>query len=288
MNERNAAPATLHVADHWPDTDAVPSRTILLLHGSASSHRQWMALLATRQGQERMAAPDLPGYGNSAVVAKLPGHAQDLHAVSKLFRHLAADGPIDLVGHSYGGTLALELAVRYPEQLRSLVLIEPAAFHLLRAIGDEAWCDIALLSQDHIHLVEAGKLEQAADRFMGYWIGAPVWNAMPEARRRPIVAVMPKVAGEWRWMWQMDLDLARYHVLATRTQLIVGSRTTTAARRVVETLSELLPAPDVAQVSGAGHLAPLTHADDVNGIIRRFIQQVSVPKAGSSSLPLAG
>jgi pimeloyl-ACP methyl ester carboxylesterase len=80
-------------------------------------------------------ALDLYGYGESD---SWPGNGPfTLTAEAALADAVlpTGNGLIHLVGHSYGGAVALRFATQYPERLRSLVLIEPVAFHLLRDEG---------------------------------------------------------------------------------------------------------------------------------------------------------
>ncbi|MCC5809228.1 MAG: alpha/beta hydrolase [Ectothiorhodospiraceae bacterium] len=269
-------PYAPHITDKEPADGVSPDHTVILIHGSASSSRLWSAFLATQEAGEHIVAPDLPGYGHSSSTPGVSAHLQGLSTIRAAIDTLGEQQqPLDLVGHSYGGALALDYATSHPDRLRSLTLIEPTAFNLLRVLGDNAWGEIELLSREHIRLVEEGTPALAADAFMGYWIGKEAWNAMPEPRRQSIVGMMPTVAEEWRWMRSpSDSRLAEYRGLGVPTQLILGSRTTTAARRTLEILSQLLPAASVEHIAGAGHLSPLTHASVVNALIRRFVRRV--------------
>lgn len=106
--------------------------TVVLAHGSGASHREWAPVIAALHDRYRVVTPDLLGYGRSEVS---PVNARfhpwsDLGALIALA--LRADGPVQLVGHSYGGALALEAARALGSRVGSLTLIEPVAFHLLR------------------------------------------------------------------------------------------------------------------------------------------------------------
>jgi pimeloyl-ACP methyl ester carboxylesterase len=59
-------------------------------------------------------------------------------------------------------------------------------------------------------------------------------------------------------------------------QLIGGSRTTSAARGVMNVLRGLWPGAAYAEIEGAGHMGPVTHADAVNEVIETFIGRVTV------------
>ncbi|WP_285248089.1 alpha/beta hydrolase [Pseudarthrobacter sp. efr-133-R2A-89] len=111
---------TLHTAVWGPDDPNAP--TILAVHGVTASHKCW-AYLAEALPDVRIIAPDLRGRGRSNT---LPGpygmasHAEDLAAVLAEL----ADGPVAVVGHSMGGFASVVLAGRFPDRVRSLVLVD--------------------------------------------------------------------------------------------------------------------------------------------------------------------
>src|SRR5262245_10636432 len=113
-------------------TAAGAGETVLLLHSSAASGGQWRSLAQRLQTRYRVIAPDLHGYGQSdqAPLPAEPGLADAAALVEAVLAREAA-GRIHLVGHSYGGAVALRFAADRAERLLSLTLIEPVSFHLL-------------------------------------------------------------------------------------------------------------------------------------------------------------
>jgi pimeloyl-ACP methyl ester carboxylesterase len=184
--------------------------------------------------------------------------------------------PVHLVGHSYGGALALRAALELGAGVASLALIEPVAFHLLRLEGDPAWSEIADVATRHIELVGAGELEACADAFMGYWMGPAAWGAATAAMRAKVVAAMPKVADEWRGVFVESHPPARYARIEAPTLLVRGTRTTRAARRVVDLLAGALPDCALEEIRGAGHLSPVTHPAAVVKAIAGHLDRADV------------
>ena len=116
--------ASIHVGGiNFQYFDVGAGEPIVLLHCTGGSGRQWAEPAEDLHADFQVIAPDLCGYGatthwpgygtfNLAVEADLVGALLD-----KLER------PAHIVGHSFGGAVGLQLAMRYPEQLRSLTLI---------------------------------------------------------------------------------------------------------------------------------------------------------------------
>ena len=108
---------------------------VVALHCSGSSGRQWDPYAERLPAGMRLTAPDLMGSGREN--AWTPGAPVTLEAEAR--RVLAAfpgDGaPVHLIGHSYGGAVALEIAMRWPEKVRTLTLYEPVRFALLDNAG---------------------------------------------------------------------------------------------------------------------------------------------------------
>jgi pimeloyl-ACP methyl ester carboxylesterase len=106
---------------------------LVLLHGLASSARYWEPLLATLGERYRVLAPDLLGFGRSPKPFSSEYSVQEhLDALVAVLER-RVDGPVTLVGHSMGSTLALHVAVSRPDVVERLVLAS------LPAVGDCAW-----------------------------------------------------------------------------------------------------------------------------------------------------
>lgn len=114
----------------YHDVGAGP--TVILAHGSAASRREWAPVVAALRDRYRVLTPHLLGYGRSEpspLTARFHPWS-DLGALIALADR-AGEG-VHLVGHSYGGALALEAARTLASRVESLTLIDPVAFHLMR------------------------------------------------------------------------------------------------------------------------------------------------------------
>jgi pimeloyl-ACP methyl ester carboxylesterase len=249
---------------------------IVLLHCSAGAGSAWMPVIDRLGPGFRALAPDLLGYGRSAPwrrgVTLQPD--SELAVVEALVD--AIGRPVHLVGHSYGGTVAINAARRFAQQAASLTLIEPVAFHLLRRADEpEGWREIARLAERHLTLVGAGRDAEAAEAFTTYWMGRSAWQQVPEAAREGIVRTMPKVAAEWQLMFAVEDDLETVAQIDAPTLLICGGRTRAPARRVVEVLRSALPHARHLEIADAGHMSPVTHPAAVADAIRGQVASIN-------------
>jgi len=96
---------------------------VVLIHGQPGTAEDWEDVTSLLTGH-RTIAIDRPGYGFSSG-GYVPFDRQ-LEAIHELLEKLHVRRPI-LVGHSYGGTISLGFAERYPRQVRGLVLVDAAA-----------------------------------------------------------------------------------------------------------------------------------------------------------------
>jgi len=248
---------------------AAPRPVVVLLHASGSSSRQWDALAQALEPRLQVHAIDLLGHGRQ------PGRpGATVHDEAALVQPLLqAAGAVHLVGHSYGGAVAVHLAAAQPARVLSLAVYEPVLFSLLAE--HEPWSPAAAearaLAEATQGLVGAGEAEAAAARFVDYWSGPGTWAAMPASRRDGLVARMPFIAQHFETLYREPLPV---HVLARlRMPLLClrGSRSTPAARSIAALLQRLLPQGRHDEVPEAGHMGPLTHAAAVNPPLLAFL-----------------
>jgi pimeloyl-ACP methyl ester carboxylesterase len=257
--------------------------SVVLLHSSAASARQWDALAGLLAPRFEVHAIDLHGHG-----ARAP-HGQDTPLTLGDEAALAAPivaraGRVHLVGHSYGGAVVCEIARRHPAAVASVTVFEPVLFGLL--LGDD---DSLAESAEVVALAAAigaqvvrGELQAAAQRFVGFWSGTAAWAAMGESRQAAVAARMPAVALHFDAAFAAADPrpaLARLPLLC-----LSGERTADATRRIAEILRSSLPHAEHARLQGLGHMGPLTHAAVVNARIADFLLRHSPESAASTRI----
>ncbi len=249
---------------------------VVLLHSTGASGSQWRRLAAELGDRFHVVAPDLCGYGGTG-----SWHGKGEISLAAEAAMVAAlverrDEPVHLVGHSFGGAVALRLAQDRPELVKTLVLIEPVAFHLLRAgdaIDAQAFDEISQVAAAVARAVACGDFDGGFGRFVDYWSGAGAWTAIPEEKRGAFATRLGKVALDF---WSALNDPARLGDLAELdlpTLVIRGGTSPLPVRRIAWHLGRTLPRVRLETIEHAGHMAPLTHAADVNALIAAHLKR---------------
>lgn len=241
-------------------------RALLLIHSSGFAGLQWRRLVKGVGGARLTLPLDLPGCGNSAPWPTDEPHSLDAEAARLAAVVDALDGPVDVIAHSYGAALALRLGLQRPERIAQMALFEPVALGMLFTSGDaEGLADLGALDVQMGQHVPGTEGSIAA--FIDYWSGPGAWLALRPEARAGLLATGPKVALETRALREDRRPASDYAPLGDRLLLLQGGETKPAARRVVALLSEAIPAARVKVLEGLGHLAPLTHAAQVDPLL---------------------
>ena len=221
-------------------------------------------------------APDISGYGSSAGPADLP------MTLAEEVAHLGAaidrcEGPIHLVGHSYGGAIAFKIATasRIASRVRSLTLIEPVLPTLLKENpADRRLHDLfAQLAKNISAELWNGMYMEAVDRFLSYWNGSgPAEQLSAEARLRTIERV-EKIAYDFTAALSEENVTSAAAAIGVPTLLMSGGLSPYLTQRIVGRLASLIASAEAHHFPPAGHMLPLTHAKLVNPLIAAHIRR---------------
>jgi pimeloyl-ACP methyl ester carboxylesterase len=241
--------------------------TVVLIHSGGFTSRQWRKLATALAPRYRVLAPDLLGYGEGEPWPNgQPFHfRQDLAFLESLLDE--GGEAVDVVGHSYGGFLALQLALLRPELVRSIAAYEPVAFGVLDAVEDaDALSGLALVKREWEP--DGRGVDEAWLRgFVEWWNGPGAWERLAEETRESFRVMGWKVFQEVLSLAADRTDRATYATIGVPTLLLGGEQSPMTERRVIERLGAALPRATVRIFSGVGHMGPISHASLVNDVI---------------------
>ena len=280
----NIGDTTVHVEA------AGAGETVVLLHCSASSGAQWRKMSAQMADRFHVVAPDLYGYGKTG---PWPGHgpltlADEAALVAEALSEV--NGPVHLVGHSYGGAVALQFALMHPERLRSLTLIEPVVFYLLRHGGlmERALFDeVRALADTISQAVLRGDTHAGMARFVEFWNGTGAWAEIKAETRAALAKQIGKVAMDFSATTGAPTPLSAVRNLRVPTLVLCGQDSPMASFAIANMLAEMVTSAELRMVAEAGHMMPLTHPDAVRAAIVEHVGTADERTAGTRPWPRA-
>jgi pimeloyl-ACP methyl ester carboxylesterase len=258
---------------------------VVMLHSSLGSKSQWTALASRLATRFRVIALDLCGYGDNPAPSAATAFALDDEVrlvTERLDRLVASRVRVHVVGHSYGGLVALRLAQSRGDRVASLSLYEPVAFRLLDD-DDPALEGVTRLKDRVTRLVATGHRDDAAQAFVDYWSGDGSYARLPLPARTSLERRIDKVPLDFQAAWRWPLRPADLRGIAVPTMLLAGTRSPLVAQRIVTVLAWALPNRRTWWFD-AGHMAPIDDANRINDRIEAFVKACAT-RDGAASAP---
>jgi pimeloyl-ACP methyl ester carboxylesterase len=258
---------------------------VVLVHASLAGARQWSSLIANFEDRFRIRAVNLFGYGGTPAWSGAQRPRLDDYAALVASVVPATERKLHLVGHSFGGAVAMHAAAcQLRGRVERLVLVEPSLFYLLQQNGQRAaFREISSLARVTTECLAAGAAHDAAKRFIDYWSGPGAWAQMPEGKQAALAGLLPSVAPEWDAILSGTTSAAEWAALLPRdTLLMLSAGARGPSRGIVQALwRHAGPNWELTNIPHAGHMAPLTHPHIVNPIIGGFLADLPVVSAWS-------
>jgi pimeloyl-ACP methyl ester carboxylesterase len=218
------------------------------LHGWARSHDD----LAAALGGLNALLIDLPGFGVSPEPPAAWGSQEYAELVAEALRTL--DRPQVLVGHSFGGRVAVRLAAQWPELVSGMVLT--GVPQLLRGSNAAApsWRYRMARWGNRHGFVPESRMEKLRQRY-----GSEDYRRANGVMRSVLVRLVNE---------SYESDLSR---ITCPVELIWGAKDTAAPLEMAERARALLPNARLEVIDDAGHFAPVSHPDVLRDAVTRLI-----------------
>ena len=158
----------------------------LLLHCSLAHGGVYSKLGAAVGGALELTSFDQPGHGRAADW-EYEGDLQD--RVTEMALDLLTE-PMDIIGHSFGGTVALRLAVERPEMVRTMTLCEPVMMAVAKADNPKATEILKREMGGFYQALEDGRFEFAARMFTTLYGDGRPWDSLSDESREAIISCL--------------------------------------------------------------------------------------------------
>jgi long-chain acyl-CoA synthetase len=246
-------PVRLSVIDIAPER---PEQTLVLIHGFAASSAWWYHQVNPLAQRNRVLAIELRGHGRSSRPEQGYTVSQMADDIALALEALEIEEPVTAVGHSAGGFIAADLALRHPERVGKLVLVAtPIAIERralpLRARISASCPDFLLRAMQ------------------------PLYEMDPKGRGSAYLLGVKRLFNDDLVHWD---GTRKFPHLAQPTLVIVGDRDYVFPEEYYTQVAELVPQAELVNVGVSKHQVPLERPKAVLRAIERFIEPSAVER----------
>lgn len=259
--------------------------TVVLVPGSCSTGAAWRSVMSAWDGGFRCVTTSLLGYGGTAE-RRSPDDPSIAHEVRMLESVLWRAGMrVHLVGHSFGGLVALAVALRNHPRIASLAVLEAPAVELLRACGEHRHYDaFRRMTDTYVAAFAAGNAEAIA-AMVDFYGGASTFLSWPMRARTYAVATTQVNILDWASAYGFALSPEALALIDIPVLVAWGGASHPSMRRLTALLGEHIRGAAAAEIEGAAHFMIATHANQVAGLLARHIDRAEAHSATRKDSP---
>jgi pimeloyl-ACP methyl ester carboxylesterase len=262
---------------------------LILIHGSASDRRTWSKQMDAFCKNYHVIAYSRRYHWPSKKIKEgddysMKQHVEDLTEAIKYF----ADQPVNLIGHSYGALMAIELACKHPEFIKKMVLAEPPAIRLfvsnvptpselLKLLFKRPKTALSIIKLGITGLGPAtkaaqnGNMEEAMKLFGNAALGKESFNNMTDERREQALVNLTKA--EFTGTGFLPLDLEKLKKIHISTLLLTGENSPKVFNNLAYRLADLLPIVKRAEVPNSSHIMHEDNFESYNSLVLSFLNK---------------
>lgn len=240
---------------------------LMLLHATLSSGRQLRALATRLAVRFRVISVDRRGSGDSSAAAPTPARPIDVEVHIDDLMAIAAEEGLEgsvVVGHSYGGCVALELAARRPEAVSAVFAYEPPYAHVA---PPEAQRHMLQVGRRTLEASERGSLADAALTFMSGVSGTAAVGALSRASRDRIGRAGTGAVAD---ATLLGMDPHALAAVRCPTLIATGGDSDGLYADIADALVGRVAGAHHRRIPGVDHMAPITRPDVIAAAVGDF------------------
>lgn len=247
---------------------------VVFVHGAITDLRIWLNQVDFFSNSYRAISYSRRGHWPDHQIEDARPYSRSVHAEDLAGFLKALDlGKVHLVGHSFGGAIALLTALQHPELVRSLVLGEPSPFVDLLDDSEVNLITKQKVGFEEAYLLAKGRNADAAIRqFLKTIVGADVLDQLPPAARVAVMENAPTLAPMLeRYFVSPPLSCGQLKSVTAPTLLIAGEFSPTIAVRSNGRLNNCLPNSAEATLYSVSHGLHIESPDEFNQLVSDFL-----------------
>lgn len=257
----------MKIEHHFKQLGAGPP--VVFLHGSYATSSTWKKMVGQLAETHLCIAIDLPGHGGSPGPDDFsdPTVETELSFVEKIVTELT-DEPIHLVGHSYGGVVALALALDGRLPVVEMTLFEPVA---VSALGStDAIQPMASLHTFLLKYRESVRQNtpHACGQVIDFWCGEGAFAQLPGFIKDSMEPMTANNIRHWDLCVSIDSSSAILQKCLIPTRIVYGTDSHPLAHAIAEKLHSQMSQSKTYIIEGASHFLVTSHVDECVAVVR--------------------
>ena len=189
---------------------------------------------------------------------------------------------VHLVGHSFGGLVALAVALRNRVSLASLVVLEAPAPEVLRDRGEHQYYRaFRQMSEAYFAAFDGGNAEAIA-AMIDFYGGADTYSSWPPRVRAYAIETTPVNIRDWASAYGFAPSATSLAALQIPTLVVRGGKSNPAVQRANALLSECIGDAALTTIDDAAHFMIATHPNEVSRLIARHVRRAEAALNGES------
>ena len=241
---------------------------IVFIHGSYATTSTWKKMIKLLAENHRCISIKLPGHCGMPDPDDFstPSIQTELAILEQVVQSLT-DEAIHLVGHSFGGVVALAQALQGNLKLSQVTLFEPVATWVLDRTQDTEMSDSV---EDFLFKYRrdvANKKHYACGQVIDFWGEAGAFELFPDFIKESMEPLTSNNIRHWELCSSMDYDLSHLEKCTVPTRLVYGDHSNPVARSICEHLKEHIPNSKTYEIKGASHFLVTSHAEECTHVL---------------------
>ena len=242
--------------------------SIVFIHGSFATDATWKKYCEQLHPHHQCISIKLPGHGGAPEPTDFDAPSEDLelNIIESIIKQHCSE-PVHVVGHSYGGVVALNLAMNQAVSIKQLTLFEPVA---VWALNNQNYASQYQTVSNFLSSYRAAAHNNepyACQRVIDFWGGKSAFASLPVHIQEAMPALTKNNLRHWQICTQLNFTLNHLRAISATTKIIFGDQSNPLLNDISKILKQQIPNASLHSIKGASHFLVNSHTGHCLGHI---------------------